>query len=85
MGQRNLSYIPLPGEGLPVDYVDEYGGGIVDVQGCIFNRNAVDIQLLLYLLVANASIVKGNTFNGGGLLDPNYHTVNGFYSIIPEQ
>lgn len=64
-----------------IDFVPNYGGGIVDVQGCTFRRNAMDIVFTPYIPTTgnpntNANRIKNNNFYGGKILDPGYNTNN---------
>jgi hypothetical protein len=64
-----------------VDFEPNYGGGIIDVQGCTFRRNAMDIIFTPYLPKTgnpntNANRIRNNNFYGGKVLDPGYNTNN---------
>jgi hypothetical protein len=64
-----------------VDFEPNYGGGIIDVQGCTFRRNAMDIIFTPYIPKignpnTNANRIRNNNFYGGKALDPGYNTNN---------
>jgi hypothetical protein len=79
VGRRNDCY-PTPDavcaqSRIVKDYIDGYGGGLINVQNSTFSSNAVDIQFTPYVPVSgpsNMSVMTNNNFNGGTLYDPSY-------------
>lgn len=89
VGKRNNCYdfvIPTCPPNNP-EFESAKGGGIINVQGATFNRNAIDIQFAPYspntLQSINPMIIKGNTFAGGTLLDPRYNSTNSIVTLFP--
>lgn len=85
VGKRNNCYdlvLTDPETCPPNDPEFEYGfgGGIIDVQGTTFKRNAVDIQFAPYSpktsQSTNPMVVKGNNFEGGTVRHPSYNSTN---------